>query len=340
MRQTKTLLVLLLLTVLQLSQLSAQGSDTTFGIFRQKEYYFSNSFKLNWFKAVEYCRTRGMFLLSVRNAEEREDIIKYLASTGYTKSHKGLMAWMSANDLGEEGEFHWASTGERVNYPNWSDTEPNDYRIDDCTGEDCAILEYWDEGGANYNYTFNDRSCMRDAQHIALSTMESKRLANLVAILVGFLAIGLISTQQDITIGIFREKSYYFGNTFKLNWYKASEYCRTRGMFLVAINNDEQLNGVVEYIEKSGFTKTHGILHMWTSGNDLGEEGQFFWGSTGERHTYDRWTKNEPNNEKHDNCTYENCLVLEYYQPWSINYTFDDRPCGAENFFMCETLYD
>uniref|UniRef100_A0A182MPY8 C-type lectin domain-containing protein n=1 Tax=Anopheles culicifacies TaxID=139723 RepID=A0A182MPY8_9DIPT len=171
--------------------------------------------------------------------------------------------------------------------------------------------------------------------------METKRLAHLVAVLISFLAVGFISTQTDInTFGIFREKSYYFGNTFKLNWYKASEYCRTRGMFLVAINNDEQLNGVVEYIEKSGFTKTHGILHMWTSGNDLGEEGQFFFSSTGERLTYDRWTKNEPNNAMHDNCTYEHCVVLEYFQPWSINYTFDDRQCGAENFFMCETLYD
>ncbi|XP_308425.2 C-type lectin 37Da [Anopheles gambiae] len=171
--------------------------------------------------------------------------------------------------------------------------------------------------------------------------METKRLANLVAILLSFLAVGFISTQKDInTFGIFREKSYYFGNTFKLNWYKASEYCRTRGMFLVTINNDEQLNGVIEYIEKSGYTKTHDILHMWTSGNDLGEEGQFFCSSTGERLTFDRWTKNEPNNAMHDNCTYEHCVVLEYFQPWSINYTFDDRPCGANNFFMCETLYD
>ena len=111
-------------------------------------------------------------------------------------------------------------------------------------------------------------------------------------------------------------------------------------MFLVTINNDEELNGVIEYIEKSGYTKTHDILHMWTSGNDLGEEGQFFCSSTGERLTFDRWTKNEPNNAMHDNCTYEHCVVLEYFQPWSINYTFDDRPCGANNFFMCETLYD
>ncbi|XP_052862532.1 C-type lectin 37Db-like [Anopheles cruzii] len=170
--------------------------------------------------------------------------------------------------------------------------------------------------------------------------MGTKRLAHAVAILIAFLVVSLIQSQSDTTFGVFREKSYYFGNSFKLNWFKAVEYCRSRGMFLVSVQNDEQLQGVVEYIEKSGFTKTHGILHMWTSANDLGEEGQFFWASTGDRMRYDRWTKNEPNNQMHDNCTFENCVVLEYFQPWSINYTFDDRACNANNFFMCETLAD
>ncbi|KFB51645.1 hypothetical protein ZHAS_00019723 [Anopheles sinensis] len=270
------------------AQLSLQYGDNSFAWSRQKEYYFGSRFKLNWFKAVEYCRDRGMFLLSVRNAEEREAIINYLASIGYTKRHKGLWAWMSANDLGEEGEFHWASTGGPVDYQNWSETEPNNYKTNDCRGEDCAILEYWEEGGANFNFTFNDRDCY----------------------------------------------------TKHLNWHKAVEYCRTRGMFLVSINNAEELDGVVDYIEKSGFSKTHGLLHMWTSANDLGEEGQFFLASTGQRLTFDRWTKNEPNNAKHDNCTFEHCVVLEYYLPLGINYTFDDRPCNAENFFMCETIYD
>lgn len=155
-------LAMIFVAVALQGQESLQQGDNTFAWARQKEYYFSSSFKLNWFKAVEYCRDRGMFLLSVRNAEEREAVIDYLASTGYTKTHKGLMAWISANDLGEEGEFYWASTGGRVNYPNWSDTEPNDYKTDDCTGEDCAILEYWAEGGANYNYTFNDRACTKE----------------------------------------------------------------------------------------------------------------------------------------------------------------------------------
>ncbi|KFB51646.1 AGAP007413-PA-like protein [Anopheles sinensis] len=96
----------------------------------------------------------------------------------------------------------------------------------------------------------------------------------------------------------------------KLNWYQAVEYCRSRGMFLVTIYN-----------------KPNGILHMWISANDLGQEGQFYWASTGERLTFNRWTPNEPNNLQHDACTYEDCVVLERYLPSGVNYTFDDRPC-------------
>lgn len=169
--------------------------------------------------------------------------------------------------------------------------------------------------------------------------METKRLAKFLVVLLSFLIIGLIKTQTEAvnTFGIFREKSYYFGNTFKLNWHKAVEYCRARGMFLVSINNGEELDGVVEYIEKSGYTKTRDFLTMWTSANDLGEEGEFFLSSTGQRLTFDRWTKNEPNNMEHDNCTFEHCVVLQHYLPFGHNYTFDDRPCNFDYFFMCES---
>ncbi|XP_035914059.1 C-type lectin 37Da-like [Anopheles stephensi] len=170
----------------------------------------------------------------------------------------------------------------------------------------------------------------------------TKRLAHLVVLLISFLAVDCIRTEdsKDVSYALYREKSLYFGNSFKLNWYKAYEYCRTRGMFLVRINNDEQLNDVVELVEKTGFTKANDELQLWTSGNDLGEEGHFYYASTGERLTYTRWRHNEPNNYKHDYCTYENCVIVEYLKSMSLNYTLDDRSCKTEYFFVCERLFD
>ncbi|XP_050091171.1 C-type lectin 37Db-like [Anopheles aquasalis] len=156
-----------------LAQLSYQASDdNTFALFRQKRYHFSTSFKLNWFKAMQYCRTRGMFLLSVRNPQEREAIIEYLYGTGYIKTHQSLMIWTSANDLGEEGEFYWSTTGEHVTYSNWSPGESNNAEFDDCTNENCAVLEYWAHRGAAYNYTFDDRSCKYEYHFICETLSE------------------------------------------------------------------------------------------------------------------------------------------------------------------------
>ena len=39
-----------------------------------------------------------------------------------------------------------------------------------------------------------------------------------------------------------------------------------------------------------------GYEHFWTSGTDQGEEGKFYWMSTGQPLTYENWNSAEPNN--------------------------------------------
>lgn len=71
--------------------------------------------------------------------------------------------------------------------------------------------------------------------------------------------------------------------------------------------------------------------NFWTSGNDLGEEGVFTWGSTGERLTYTNWLQKEPNNVVR-NCQGENCLHL-----WDkYNYQWNDLQCSEKYYFICE----
>ncbi|ETN61257.1 C-type lectin, mannose-binding protein [Anopheles darlingi] len=153
-------------------QFSQADGDNTFAVFRQKSYYFSNSFKLNWFKAMEYCRTRGMHLLSVRNPQERDAVIEYLDSTGFTNTHNHRIVWISANDLGEEGEFHWATTGERLMYSNWAPGEPNNAKVAECTFEDCVVMEYSLDLIVLFNNTFDDRDCQREYHFICETLLE------------------------------------------------------------------------------------------------------------------------------------------------------------------------
>uniref|UniRef100_A0A182JQ82 C-type lectin domain-containing protein n=1 Tax=Anopheles christyi TaxID=43041 RepID=A0A182JQ82_9DIPT len=146
----------------------------------------------------------------------------------------------------------------------------------------------------------------------------------------------LASNADAIGYRVVLEKSYYLGTTFRLNWHKAAAFCRSQGQFLVSINSHLQLDGVIEYIKKSGYLNANDqSLQLWTSGNDLGEQNQFLWTSTGERMVFDRWTPGEPNHDRVDECTMERCVVLQHYANGrGANYSFDDRSCQKEYFFI------
>ena len=79
---------------------------------------------------------------------------------------------------------------------------------------------------------------------------------------------------------------------FQANWYKAEQYCRFHGMHLASINSAEEQRDLQEHIQAYGM----GHEHFWTSGTDQGEEGKFFWMSTGKPVTFENWNAGEPNN--------------------------------------------
>uniref|UniRef100_A0A182WCV7 C-type lectin domain-containing protein n=1 Tax=Anopheles minimus TaxID=112268 RepID=A0A182WCV7_9DIPT len=143
-----------------------------------------------------------------------------------------------------------------------------------------------------------------------------------------------------------QNKSYQFVHLFKLNWHKAAAYCRSQGLFLVSIHNEAQLEGIMRYLNETGYYQNENILQVWTSGNDLGEYNQFVWTSTGERIVIDRWTRGEPNHVLHnkEKCMVEHCVALQHYttstevHPVPIVYSLDDRPCEWQYNFICESL--
>ena len=106
-----------------------------------------------------------------------------------------------------------------------------------------------------------------------------------------------------------------FHPSHQANWYKAEQYCRFHGMHLASINNAEEQKNLQEHIQAVGknicrghqfldkglliatlCTQGMGHEHFWTSGTDQGEEGKFFWMSTGRPITFENWNAGEPNN--------------------------------------------
>lgn len=65
---------------------------------------------------------------------------------------------------------------------------------------------------------------------------------------------------------------------------------------------------------------------MWTSGNDLGQEGRFVWASTGQPLTYKNFLPNQPDNASGK----EHCLELRHGGLWN------DSVCDIKQFFICQ----
>jgi hypothetical protein len=77
-----------------------------------------------------------------------------------------------------------------------------------------------------------------------------------------------------------------------------------------------------------------GHEHFWTSGTDQGEEGHFFWMSTGRPLTFTNWNAGEPNNFRYENGEEEHCLELWNRDGKGLKW--NDTPCSFETYFVCE----
>lgn len=126
------------------------------------------------------------------------------------------------------------------------------------------------------------------------------------------------------------ERRYYLGTFFKANWYKAAKFCRYHGMQLASIESQQENDQLEKHIKDFGY----GNEHFWTAGTDQGEEGNFFWMSTGRPVTFTNWNAGEPNNFRYENGEEEHCLELWNRDGKGLKW--NDSPCSFETYFVCE----
>ncbi len=85
--------------------------------FNNHTYYTYNGEK-NWTETENFCREKGLGVLTITSQEENDFIAKWiqnLPSQAY---------WLAGTDEGDEGTWQWLNN-ETWNYENWADNEPN-----------------------------------------------------------------------------------------------------------------------------------------------------------------------------------------------------------------------
>lgn len=73
---------------------------------------------------------------------------------------------------------------------------------------------------------------------------------------------------------------------------------------------------------------------IWTSGNDLGEQGQFTCVSTGKHISHQLLLNENVNNQNHGVCMIEHCLEL--VRKSSNLFIYNDDLCSKLRYFLCE----
>jgi len=85
--------------------------------------YFHSLFKLNWFRAMEFCHSFGshVSLACIETRRENERIKEWLNKYG----DHSTGVWVGGSDNGHVGRWAWFPTGQLIRNFNWGPAQPS-----------------------------------------------------------------------------------------------------------------------------------------------------------------------------------------------------------------------
>ena len=118
---------------------------------------------------------------------------------------------------------------------------------------------------------------------------------------------------------------------FQTDWFKAGAHCQANGMQLVSIETKAE-NDHLRLLQRS--PELFNVAMWWTSGTDLGSEGNWRWAATGQsisQQAFKEWGIGQPSVLIPAFGPPENAMVA--YGP---HMSWWDWVEGAPNFSICE----
>ncbi|XP_017771139.1 PREDICTED: C-type lectin 37Da-like [Nicrophorus vespilloides] len=113
-----------------------------------------------------------------------------------------------------------------------------------------------------------------------------------------------------------------------MNWHNAYLACKQYNMELITIDSDAEFDYIREFI--NSLTATNKVS-VWTSGNDLGTEGEYKWMSNGRGVYSSRWHNGQPTNAG----GIEDCIHFWYF---NNIYLLNDAKCADNMSFICQSI--
>ncbi|KAF4518118.1 hypothetical protein B566_EDAN007819 [Ephemera danica] len=126
-------------------------------------YYFHTNVndKKNWHEASDYCRSRGMELVTIETEAENNALIKKVNELLENEEPSfDSYFWIGLNDLGKEGEYRWTLTGTVADYTFWNPGDPNNNGLD---GKPEHCVDIWK---ISTGTAWNDWGCTNKGRFI------------------------------------------------------------------------------------------------------------------------------------------------------------------------------
>ncbi|KAF4518117.1 hypothetical protein B566_EDAN007818 [Ephemera danica] len=132
------------------------------------ESVYANNINRNWYGASDYCKSRGMELVTIETEAENKALEQKVKDYfGPLKPGYAGIYWIGLNDLGKEGEFRWASTGKEADFTHWFPNEPSNKGYQN-QPENCASVDTITTGTG-----WNDLDCT--AEHYFICELHNMK---------------------------------------------------------------------------------------------------------------------------------------------------------------------
>lgn len=179
-------------------------------------------------------------------------------------------------------------------------------------------------------YKISQSEQFRRNSRLNRSTVGSVFISRLVsvgaAMKSAFLAIGFILAFSPWV----RSANNYVGGRLvsvsndKLNWFTASETCRSHGKELLEIKSTEENAEVYDLL------RLNNLDEVWIDLTDLGTEGVYVWSTSGRRTLNTFWAKASWNGKGGE----EDCVTISSTVAHPENWF--DRKCLDTHYYICQ----
>lgn len=300
--------------------------------YGEKSYYISRYLRATFLQATQFCNIIQMQLVTITSDDENNRLHKYIRDT-----FAGDSFWSSGSRSLDGKTWTWMSTGRNVDYTHWLPGQP-DSQHENCIqlvdqrnnglfwndlGCDAQIPFICEKSGVSWESTgFIEPRISVTRKPLVTSTAtvsHTQRNRYSGSLNLDNTWLNRIAESTNIPLRKIHGQNYHLGDSFKANYFQATQFCQHHLMQLISVNSEKNNDVIGSLLENSDPNESY-----WISGNKLSDGKTWTWA------TGDPIKNFIPEHSGYNTNSHKNCLEINQNLDWN------DQNCEEERYFICE----